>query len=129
MAKTSDVLAFLSNIGYEVDEKGEALIEGLLSATETTIKNQCNMLEIPTDLDKVVVIRTSGAFLRTKGATTDLTTTFDVGTAYKKITEGDTTVEIATPDSVAPKKLLNDYIKYLEEYGKRDVVAFRRVRW
>lgn len=129
MVSASDVLDFLIDLGYPTPDKDESLIEKLISATESTIKNQCNISEIPTDLDNVVKIRTCGAFLRVKGATTDLATTFNVSAAYKKIVEGDVTVELSAPDSVSPQKLLSDYIKSLEEYGKRDIVAFRKVRW
>jgi hypothetical protein len=52
-----------------------------------------------------------------------------VNAAYKKIVEGDITVEFSVPDSVSPQKMLSDYIKSLEEYGKRDIAAFRKVRW
>ena len=129
MAKASEVLDFLKDIGYNTTEEEGNLVDRLLSATECTIKNQCNISELPTDLDNVVIIRTCGAFLRWKSATSDLTTTFDINAAYKKIVEGDITVELSAPDSVSPQKILSDYIKSLEEYGKRDVVAFRKVRW
>ena len=129
MAKASDVLDFLNDVGYETTSDDESLVDRLLSATVSTIKNQCNISEVPTDLDNVVIIRTCGAFLRLKGATSDLTTTFNINAAYKKIVEGDVTVELSTPDSVSPQKMLSDYIKALEEYGKRDIVAFRKVRW
>ena len=129
MAKASDVLDFLKVVGYETTSEDESLVDKLISATESTIKNQCNISELPTDLDNVVIIRTCGAFLRLKSATSDLTTTFNINAAYKKIVEGDVTVELSSPDSVSPQKLLSDYIKSLEEYGKRDIVAFRKVRW
>jgi len=129
MAKASDVLDFLTDVGYETASEDESLVDRLLSATVSTIKNQCNISELPTDLDNVVIIRTCGAFLRLKGATSDLTATFNINAAYKKIVEGDVTVELSTPDSVSPQKMLSDYIKALEEYGKRDIVAFRKVRW
>lgn len=129
MAKASDVLDFLKDIGYETSAEDESLVDRLILATESTIKNQCNISELPTDLENVVIIRTCGAFLRLKGATSDLTATFNINAAYKKIVEGDVTVELSAPDSVSPQKMLSDYIKSLEEYGKRDIVAFRKVRW
>lgn len=128
-ARASDVLDFLKDIGYTTTETDEDIVERLLWSTESTIKNQCNISELPTDLDNVVIIRTCGAFLRLKGATGDLTTTFNINAAYKKIVEGDVTVELATSDSTSPQKQLSDYIKALEGYGKRDIVAFRKVRW
>ena len=129
MAKASEVLDFLKDIGYTVRAEDESLIDKLLLATLSTIKNQCNISELPTDLDNVVIIRTCGTFLRLKSATSDLSTTFNLNAAYKKIVEGDVTVELSVPDSVSPQKMLLDYIKALEEYGKRDIVAFRKVRW
>lgn len=129
MAKASDVLDFLKDIGYKTTEEDENLVDKLLLATESTIKNQCNISALPTDLDNVVSIRTCGAFLRVKSATSDLTTTFNISAAYKKIVEGDVTVELSAPDSVSPQKMLSDYIKSLEGYGKRDIVAFRKVKW
>ena len=129
MARASDVLGFLKDIGFPATTDDESLIDRLSSAVESTIKNQCNISEIPTDLNEVVTIRTCGAFLKLKGATSDLTTTFNINAAYKKITEGDVTVELSVPDSVSPQKMLSDYIRTLEEYGKRDIAAFRRIRW
>ena len=129
MAKASDVLDFLKDMGYQTTEDDENIVDKLLSSTESTIRNQCNISELPTDLDNVVIIRTCGAFLRLKGATSDLTEIFNISAAYKKIVEGDITVELSMPDSVSPQKMLSDYIKSLEEYGKRDIVAFRKVRW
>ena len=128
MARASDVLDFLSNIGYPVAEE-ESLVDTLLEITESSIKNQCNISEIPTELDYVVIMRTCGAFLRLKSATSDLSSTFNISAAYKKIVEGDVTVELSAPDSVSPQKLVLDYIKALEEYGKREIVAFRKFRW
>ena len=129
MVKANDVLAFLKDIGYPATTDDESLIDKLISATESTIRNQCNISEVPTDLNEVVIIRTCGAFLRIKSATSDLTAIFNVNATYKKITEGDVTVEFSAPDSVSPQKMLSDYIKSLEEYGKRDIAAFRKVRW
>ena len=129
MARASEVLDFLKEIGYETTNADSELVDDLLSTVTTTILNQCNISELPTDLDKVVIMRTCGAFLRLKSATSDLTTAFNVMPAYKKIVEGDVTVEMSIPDAVSPQKLLSDYIKSLEEYGKRDIAAFRKVRW
>jgi hypothetical protein len=129
MAKASDVLTFLKEIGYETTTADSDLVSSLLTSVSSTIMNQCNISELPTDLDNVVVMRTCGAFFRLKSATSDLTTVFDVPSSLKKIVEGDVTVELSLPDSVSPQKLISDYIKTLEEYGKRDIAAFRKVRW
>ena len=129
MAKASDVLDFLGNMGYavEIGSSDESLVEYLFETVENSIKNQCNISDLPTDLDNVVTMRTCGAFLRIKSATSDLTTTFNITAAYKKIVEGDVSVELS--DNASPQKMLTDYIKALEEYGKRDIVAFRKVKW
>lgn len=129
MVRASEVLEFLKEIGYETTSADTNLVESLLGTVAGTIKNQCNISEIPTDLDEVLIMRTCGAFLRLKSATSDLTTVFNVRAAYKKITEGDVTVEMSIPDTASPQKMLSDYIKSLEEYGKRDIAAFRKVRW
>lgn len=129
MAKASDVLEFLKEIGYETKSEDENLVIRLMGAVSSTILNQCNISEIPTDLDNVVIMRTCGAFLKIKSATSDLTTTLNVAPAYKRITEGDVTVELSVQESDSPQKQFNNFIKSLEEYGKRDIAAFRKVRW
>ena len=129
MVRASDVIEFLTEIGYTTTGADSELVDSLLSSVSSTIKNQCNISELPTDLDDVVKMRTCGAFLRIKSATSDLTTTFNVMPAYKKIIEGDVTIEMSIPDAISPQKALSDYIKSLEEYGIRDIAAYRKVRW
>ena len=58
-----------------------------------------------------------------------MATTLNIDMVAKKIVEGDTTVEFATSDSLTPQKALSNFIKNLKEYGKRDVAAFRKMRW
>lgn len=130
MVTVAQVIDVLKLIGYSaVSDEEKTLIEYMKDVTEREILNQCNITEVPEELDMVVINRTCGAFLEAKSAVGTLATTLNIDMVAKKIVEGDTTVEFATSDSLTPQKALNNFIRNLKEYGKRDVAAFRKMRW
>lgn len=124
-----DVIDYLKFIGYEADYEDEVFISILILSVVDEIKIDCNILVLPEELNSIVIKRTVGRFLEIRASNGSLFETLDISYVAKKITEGDTTVEMAIPDGQTPHKVLNDLIKNLKEYGKRQIAAYRKIKW
>jgi len=129
MATVNEVKTLLNAFGYKVPTDEDALITMLLEDAEISIMTQCNVAELPSQLDRVIVYRAAGAFLEIKASTASLYDFVEVNSIAKKIVEGDTTIEYAVSDSDTPTQKLNKVIKAWKSYGIREVNAFRRMRW
>lgn len=129
MSKIQDIVTRLSAIGYTTTSGDTELITLLLSDTETDIKNDCNIPDIPEELESVVENRVVGRFLEAKSVNGSLYDTLNIQFAAKKILEGDTTIEFAIPDNQTPYSTMQSYIKNMKEYGKRQIAAYRKLKW
>ena len=129
MSKIQDIVTRLSTIGYTTTAADTELITILLADVETDIKNDCNAPEIPEELESVVENRVVGRFLEAKSVNGSLYDTLNIQFAAKKILEGDTTIEFAIPDNQTPYSTMQSYIKNMKEYGKRQIAAYRKLRW
>jgi hypothetical protein len=124
-----DVTKRLSTIGYAIVESDTWVLEFIIKKVEDDIKNECNTVAIPESLYQNIVDIATGEFLFMKKNSGQLTG-FNLDTAVKQITEGDTSVVYAIGDaSKSPEQRLETLIQYLMNNGKERFTAFRCIRW
>lgn len=130
----------LISLGYaienDVGEGGEIiyrptptdlmLITFISDKVTGNIKSECNIDEIPTEIESTVVDNIVGEFLMNKKALGTLVIDdIDFSDAVKSITEGDTTIQFAEGSSQSEKlDMLIAYLMKPIDFGR-----YRRIRW
>lgn len=121
-----DVKERLNNLGFETGESDDATLVFLISKISQTVKNECNVEEVPEELKYRLIDWVCGEFLQTQ---------FDLGeidienvdfTGITSIKEGDTTVSFGSDSSGTTK--FHDLVNTLLS-GKVEILCFRRLRW
>ena len=115
----------LGFLGYTVTDADGPIIDLLIAKVTQTIKNECNVDEVPDGLFHVAVDMVCGEFLFLKQATGQLEN-FDTEAAVNSIKQGDTTVSFAVGDEAITFAGLVDR---LMNGGRGQFYAFRRLRW
>lgn len=121
----------LAALGYELQPADEALLGFALDKAVSSIKNDCNVAEVPEGLQRVAVEWAAGEFLQAKKAfAPDDLSKIDLEAAVKQIQAGDTNVVFAAGEgSQTPEQRLNQLINYLLSYGRAELACYRRLRW
>lgn len=121
----------LAAFGYEVQPADEALLGFALDKAVGSIKNDCNLADLPEGLQRIAVEWAAGEFLQAKKAfAPDDLAGLDLEAAVKQIQAGDTTVVFAAGEgSQTPEQRLNGLINYLLSYGRSELACYRRFRW
>lgn len=121
----------LAALGYEVQPADEALLGFALDKAVGSIKNDCNLADLPEGLQRIAVEWAAGEFLQAKKAfAPDDLAGLDLEAAVKQIQAGDTTVVFAAGEgSQTPEQRLNGLINYLLSYGRSELACYRRFRW
>lgn len=126
-----DVKARLLSFGYECQTADEFLLGFLMTKVANTIKNDCNVSEIPSGLYNIAVDMAVGEFLAAKKTfTPDDLTGLNLDYAVKQIDEGDmkTTFAVGEGTQTAEQRL-DAFIVHLLTYGRDQFSCFRRLRW
>lgn len=121
----------LAAFGYEVQPADEALLVFALDKAVGSIKNDCNLADLPEGLQRIAVEWAAGEFLQAKKAfAPDDLAGLDLEAAVKQIQAGDTSVVFAAGEgSQTPEQRLNGLINYLLSYGRAELACYRRLRW
>lgn len=121
----------LAAFGYELQPADEALLVFALDKAVGSIKNDCNLADLPEGLQRIAVEWAAGEFLQAKKAfAPDDLAGLDLEAAVKQIQAGDTTVVFAAGEgSQTPEQRLNGLINYLLSYGRAELACYRRLRW
>ena len=121
----------LAALGYAVQGADEALLVFALDKAVGSIKNDCNLADLPEGLQRIAVEWAAGEFLQAKKAfAPDDLAGLDLEAAVKQIQAGDTTVVFAAGEgSQTPEQRLNQLINYLLSYGRSELACYRRFRW
>lgn len=125
------VIERLKSFGYEIQEGDETILTFCISKVESTIKNECNVREIPEGLMCIAIDMVIGEFLKAKKTfAPDSIAGLDLSAAVKQIQAGDTNTVFATGEaSQTAEQRLDSFIDYLLTYGLEQFGAFRRLRW
>lgn len=116
----------LKSLGYEVMEDDQ-VIEFTMDKTEQYIKHFCNIEIIPDCLEYVFIDIVCGEILRDKKATGQLTS-MQLEQVVKRITDGDTTVEMATGNSSGDGRF-DSLVKKLINGHTDTLIHHRQLRW
>lgn len=121
----------LAALGYAVQGADEALLGFALDKAVGSIKNDCNLADLPEGLQRIAVEWAAGEFLQAKKAfAPDDLAGLDLEAAVKQIQAGDTNVVFAAGEgSQTPEQRLNGLINYLLSYGRAELACYRRLRW
>ena len=121
------VIQRLESFGYVADASDDFALLFAMAKVTDTIKNECNVSEIPDGLGQIAVDMVCGEFLAAKKGGGQLANTdLDVEAAIKTISEGDTSITYAVGDGGIT---LDWLINWLISYGKSQFVTYRRLAW
>jgi hypothetical protein len=124
----NEVKARLASIGYTVTEADNSAITYSCNKTRDTIKNDCNVPEIPDGLCYVAIDMSVGDFLMMKKTfSPESLSGLDIGEIVKSIQAGDTTVQFDT--STSSTAALDSIINYFLTSGRRQFACYRTLRW
>ncbi len=125
------VVARLNSFGYTLKTGDDVIVAFSIQKVENTIKNDCNVPEIPDGLENIAIDMAVGEFLTAKKTfTPDDITGLDLDYAVKQIQTGDTNTVFATGDaSSTPEQRLNAFLNYLLSNGRDQFSCYRRLRW
>lgn len=117
--------------GYTLKSGDEALLSFSVQKVENTIKNDCNVAEVPKGLMHIAVDMAVGEFLTAKKAfAPDDISGLDLGCAVKQIQTGDTNTVFATGEgSLTAEQRLDSFLNYLLTHGRDEFSCYRRIRW
>ena len=121
----------LQSFGYEWQESDAVLLAFALDKVVGSVKNDCNVAEVPEGLRQIAVDMAVGEFLQAKKTfAPESLAGLDLDAAVKQVQAGDTTVVFATGEgSSTPEQRLNQLINWLLNYGRSQFSCYRRFRW
>ncbi len=125
------VMERLHTFGYMLRPGDEALLAFSVQKAENTVKNDCNVAEVPEGLINIAVDMAAGEFLAAKKtfAPDDLDG-LDLECAVKQIQTGDTNTVFATGEgSLTAEQRLDAFLNYLLANGREQFSCYRRIRW
>ena len=125
---TTSVLERLDSFGYEVSESDAFAIAFSVQKVEQSIKNICNIDDIPDGLMCHAVDMVCGEFLSVKHKTGQLTVgTLNLDGALSSVTVGDTAVSFN--DGTSDDNKFAALITALANSGRGELVCYRKIKW
>lgn len=121
----------LQSFGYVLQDGDEVILTFCIDKVTNTIKNDCNVSEIPDGLMNIAVDMAVGEFLTVKKtfSPNDIAG-LDLDYAVKQLQEGDKNTVFATGEgSLTAEQRLNNLLNYLLTYGRDEFSCYRRIRW
>lgn len=121
----------LESFGYKILSNDKTALGFAVEKATNTVKNDCNVSEVPEGLVNIAVDMAVGEFLTAKKAfsPSDIAG-LDLDYAVKQIQAGDTNTVFAVGDgSLTPEQRLNGFINYLLTYGRSEFNCYRKIRW
>jgi len=121
----------LHTFGYTLRPGDEVLLSFSAQKAQNTVKNDCNVAEVPEGLTNIAVDMAVGEFLAAKKAfAPDDLDGLDLECAVKQIQTGDTNTVFATGEgSLTAEQRLDAFLNYLLTNGREQFSCYRRIRW
>ena len=125
---TESVLKRLDSLGYEVTENDAFAIGFGVQKVENSIKNDCNVSEVPEGLMNIAVDMVCGEVLsvKYKAGLLELSS-LDLDGALSSVTVGGATVSFDNNTSDAAK--FNTLVSLLINGGRGEFACYRRIKW
>ena len=125
---TELVLKRLGSFGYEPTEDDVFAIGFSVQKVEQTIKNDCNVTEVPEGLTSIAVDMVCGEFLSTKYRTGQLVlSSLDLDGALASVNVGGASVSFDNNTSDDSK--LNTLVSLLVNSGRGEFACYRKIKW
>lgn len=121
----------LISFGYDFKDADKPLLSFAVQKAENTVKNECNLPEVPEGLFYVAADMAVGEFLLSKKtfAPNDISG-LDLDTAVKSLQVGDTSTSFAVGEgSQTAEQRLDFLINRLLNAGREQFSRYRRIRW
>lgn len=121
----------LISLGYDFKASDKPLLSFAVQKAENTVKNECNLSEVPEGLLNVAVDMAAGEFLLSKKtfAPEDISE-LDLDAAVKSLQVGDTSTSFAVGEgSQTAEQRLDCLIDRLLNAGREQFSCYRRIRW
>lgn len=126
-----NVLSYLEVIGYKKITPDDKLIDVIRERVVNSILTLTNQKELPEQLNHVVTMRVLGEFLQIKQISNNLnieTLNFDLILTEKVV--GSTKTTYSKPTTMLSSvEMFNKAIVNLTNFGRDEVIKFRRIRW
>lgn len=126
------VMERLASLGYtDISDSDKAVLGFAVGKVTNTIRNDCNISEIPDGLTHIAVDMAVGEFLTAKKTfAPDDIAGLDLDYAVKQIQLGDTNTVFATGEgSLTSEQRLDALLNYLLTHGRDEFSCYRRIRW
>lgn len=107
-----------------IDSTYDAIIQYLYNNEQQYILNDCNLTELPKELEYIVEERTAGRFIQIHK---NVLLSSDELNVVTKIKEGDTEVNFATNTSAESR--LDAIVTSWLSNRERDIACYRRLKW
>ena len=129
MVTRQDIIARLTQLGYEPTENDYEQIDFELQLVCNYVLNYCNITEIPEIIDYRLIDRVCSKYLFNKKDSGQLPG-FDYAGAITKIKEGDTTIDYDTNSGgESPESRFDALVRALERGFDKWITPHRRLRW
>lgn len=125
---TETILKRLDSFGCTPTENDVFVIGFSVEKVEQTIKNECNVSEIPEGLICIAVDMVCGEILSTKHRTGQLElSSLDLDGALASVNVGGASVSF--DNNTSDESKLNALILALKNVGRGELVCYRKIRW
>lgn len=135
MEAISDMYDRLTALGFLIGEADTPLLAYTAAKAEQTVRNECNLSQVPEALRYAVVDLAASEFLLSRKAAPaeggEKPAAWEFGTAVRSVQEGDTTISYLTAGEggVTQEMRLDTLISRLREDALEQLLPFRRLRW
>lgn len=121
----------LQSFGYKVKKNDEMLLSFSVQKAENTVKNECNVPQVPEGLFNITADMAVGEFLMAKKTfAPDDIAGLDLDLAAKQIQQGDTNTVFAVGEgSQTAEQRLDSLIDHLLNNGREQFSCYRRIKW
>lgn len=118
-------------LGYEFKKADEPILSFSVQKAADTVKNECNLPEVPQGLFCVAADMAVGEFLMAKKAfAPDDISGIDLDAAVKSLQIGDTSTSFAIGEgTLTAEQRLDILISRLLNSGREQFSCYRRLRW
>ena len=127
MTNYDDVANRFVHFGYEVQEVEKPALLFLIEKVKQEIFVFCNIIEIPSELEPLLIDKVCGEYLQQLHQIGKLGENFSFEKELKAITEGDSSFTFADDDSAEMK--FKRFTSWLIGHNDWMLIEFRKLRW
>ena len=125
---TESVLKRLDSFGYDVTTDDTFCIAFSMQKVENSIKNDCNVVDVPKELESIAIDMVCGEFLGTLYRTGKLNlSSLDLDGAIASVSAGDTSVSF--DNSISDDGKFTTLVQLLKNCVRGELACYRNIKW